>query len=43
MAIITENTNSNPMQQNILADGFVTETITFPKEVPDVNFCPCDY
>jgi hypothetical protein len=43
MAIITENTNSNPMQQTISADGFVTETITFPKEVPQVNFCPCDY
>ena len=43
MAIITENINSNPMQQLILADGYETQTVSTPKEKVLIDFCPCDY
>jgi len=43
MAIITENVNDNPMQQLILADGYTSEALSFPKESVVVDFCTCDY
>ena len=43
MAIITENTNSSPMFQTVLADSQESPFVVLPKTTSAIDFCVCDY
>ena len=43
MAIITENTNSNPMAKAVFSFSQDTPIVSLPEVGPQIDFCTCDY